>query len=61
MRFLATNALGLIPQITIPALALGVFDQFVLDKLLPRSGIAAFVNELYPSIFESDSISSPSI
>jgi len=52
MRFLATNALSLIPNATIPALALGVFDQFVLDKLLPRNGIAAFVNELYPSIFE---------
>ena len=52
MRFLATTALGLIPPATVPAIALSIFDQFVLDKLLPRSGIAAFVNELYPSIFE---------
>ena len=52
MRFLATAALGLIPPATVPAIALSIFDQFVLDKLLPRSGIAAFVNELYPSIFE---------
>ena len=49
MRFLVTNAAGFFPPIGIP---LGVFDQFLLDRLLPRSGIAAFVNELYPSIFK---------
>ena len=53
MRFLVTNGLGLIPHTAAPAVALGALDQFVLDKLLPRSGIAAFVNELYPSIFRS--------
>jgi hypothetical protein len=53
MRFLVTTALGAVPHAIVPAFAVGVFDQFVLDKLLPRSGITAFVNELYPSIFES--------
>jgi hypothetical protein len=48
MRFLVTTVAGLYPPLGIP---LTVFDQFILDKLLPRSGIAAFVNELYPSIF----------
>jgi hypothetical protein len=50
-RFLITSGLGLIPGATVAALALGATDQFVVDRLLPRSGIAAFVNELYLSIF----------
>jgi hypothetical protein len=53
MRFLLTTGVGLIPIAAIPAVGLSFIDQFVLDKVLPRSGIAAFVNELYPSIFES--------
>jgi hypothetical protein len=52
LRFLVTTSLGMIPHTAAPGIALGGFDQFLLDKLLPRSGIAAFVNELYPSIFE---------
>jgi hypothetical protein len=51
MRFLITTGVGLIPNAIVPALALSAIDQFALDKILPRSGIAAFVNELYPSIF----------
>jgi hypothetical protein len=51
MRFLVTTGVGMIPNAMLPALALSTLDQFVLDKILPRSGIAAFVNELYPSIF----------
>ena len=54
MRFLLTTGLGLIPSAVVPAIALSALDQFVLDKILPRSGIAAFVNELYPSIFDSN-------
>jgi hypothetical protein len=52
MRFLVTAGIGLIPGAGPASLALSAADQFALDKLLPRSGIAAFVNELYPSIFE---------
>ena len=52
IRFLATKAAGLLPHAAPAALALGAFNQFILEKLFPRSGIAAFVNELYPSIFE---------
>jgi hypothetical protein len=51
MRFLVTTGLSLIPHTLVPSVGLSAFDQFVLDKVLPRSGIAAFVNELYPSIF----------
>src|SRR5207253_4715412 len=54
IRFLITSGVGLIPspEATILSLGLGVLDAFVIDRLLPRSGITAFVNELYPSIFE---------
>jgi len=52
MRFFVNTGLSLIPNLAVPALLTGVLDQFILDRLLPRSGIAAFVNELYPSIFE---------
>jgi hypothetical protein len=53
IRFLVTNAVGLIPGQQIHSLILNALDQFLLDKLLPRSGVAAFVHELYPSIFEN--------
>lgn len=53
MRFLAVTGIGLIPDAAASAIGLGVLDQFVIERLLPRSGIAAFVNELYPSIFKS--------
>lgn len=33
--------------------ALGVLDHFLLERILPFSGPAAFMNELYPSIFLS--------
>jgi hypothetical protein len=54
MRFLITTAAGFLPirEATPISLALGVFDTFIVDKIFPRSGITAFVNELYPSIFE---------
>jgi hypothetical protein len=52
IRLLATSAVGLVPHAALAALALGVFDQFIVEKVFPRSGVAAFVNELYPSLFE---------
>jgi hypothetical protein len=56
IRFLVTSAIGVVPHVHPAAtLALGAFDQFIFDKLLPRSGIAAFMSELYPSIFEQSS------
>jgi hypothetical protein len=53
MRFLITTVVGLVPHAIVPAVALSFLDQFVLEKILPKSGISAFVNELYPSLFES--------
>jgi len=51
MKFLALSALAFIPNFEIPAAALAVLDHFLLEQLLPRPNIAAFVHELYPSIF----------
>lgn len=51
-RFLATTAAGLAPDWGLAlGVALSALDQFALDKLVRRSGVAAFVHELYPSIF----------
>jgi hypothetical protein len=55
IRVLIQTAAGLVPPL---GLVLGpifsALDQFVWDKFARRSGIAAFVNELYPSIFPRD-------
>lgn len=56
VRCLVTAGLGFVHGQEVHALALTLLDQFLLDKLLPRSGVAAFVHELYPSIFK-DSVS----
>jgi len=43
---------GIIPvtgQILGPAL--DALDTFLLEKVLPESGVLMFVNDLYPSIF----------
>jgi len=50
LRFLTTTALGAIPGLGIP---LGILDHFLLEELLPYSGPATFLNEMYPSIFET--------
>jgi hypothetical protein len=52
LRFLVTTGLSLIPHAVLPGLALCAADQFLVDKLLPKSGAAAFINRHYPSIFE---------
>lgn len=49
IRFLLTTIAGVNPVL---GLVSGALDTFVYDRFLPRSGIAAFVNELYPSLFE---------
>jgi hypothetical protein len=45
----------IVPGIAHPVLgtALSVLDTFIWDKFFKRSGVAAFVNELYPSIFRN--------
>ena len=54
IKTLILSAMGCIPHPAISgtATAIGLLDHFLLERLLSRSGIAAFVNELYPSIFE---------
>jgi len=48
LRLLATTVAGLY----LPAgIVLSALDQFLWDRFLRRSGVAAFINELYPSIF----------
>jgi hypothetical protein len=48
LRLLVTTVAGIVPPL---GLALGALDQFAWDKFARRSGIAAFIHELYPSIF----------
>jgi hypothetical protein len=48
IRLLVTNVAGL----CLPAgVVLSTLDQFLWDKCFKRSGVAAFINELYPSLF----------
>lgn len=52
LRFLVTTATGLVPPAgAVLGATLGALDMFGWDKFARRSGIAAFVHELYPSIF----------
>ena len=55
VKTLILSAMSCVPRtgISLAATAAGLLDHFLLEKIVPRSGIAAFVNELYPSIFES--------
>ncbi len=52
LRFLISTGIGLVPGLgTAMGAGVGAIDMFLLEKILPYSGIAAFVNQLYPSIF----------
>jgi hypothetical protein len=48
LRFLAATGLGLIPG---AGALVGALDAFVVDRLLPKSGIVTFVGKMYPSLF----------
>jgi len=53
LRFLVTSGIGIIPVAgQIAGLVAGAVDTFVLEKLLPKSGVVAFINNLYPSVFD---------
>ncbi len=53
LRFLLTNGIGFFPQVgTAISLSLSVLDQFLVDKIFPRSGVSAFLDEMYPSLFD---------
>jgi hypothetical protein len=50
LRFLVTSVAGIVPPLGV---GLSLLDQFAWDKFARRSGIAAFVHELYPTIFST--------
>ena len=49
MRFVATTGVGLTGPVG-GAIA-GALDTFLVDKILPKSGVWTFINKIYPSIF----------
>jgi hypothetical protein len=49
IRFLVSTVSGIVAPIL--GIAVGALDQFAWDKFARRSGVAAFVHELYPSVF----------
>ena len=52
-RFLAVKGIGVIPVVgTALGATVGALDTFLLKRLIPYSGLAAFVNRQYPSLFE---------
>jgi hypothetical protein len=51
IRLAATTAVGLINPIA--GIAAGALDTFVLERVLPSSGIFAFLTKTYPSLFDS--------
>jgi hypothetical protein len=54
IRLAATTGIGLIPVIgQITGAAASAIDSFLVDRVLPRSGIVAFLTEQYPSLFVS--------
>jgi len=52
-RFLVTTGIGIAGNVA--GGVAGAIDTFLVDKILPRSGVWAFVNKLYPSIFKARS------
>lgn len=53
LRFLVTTGAGLVHGAGVVAgPALGGIDSFLVEWILPSSGISTFVNHMYPSIFE---------
>jgi len=54
VRLAATTGVGLIPVIgPITGVVAGAIDSFLVDRVLPRSGVVAFLTETYPSLFVS--------
>ena len=54
MRFATTTGLGLIPVVgPVMGAVAGAIDSFLVDRVLPRSGLVAFLTQTYPSLFVS--------
>jgi hypothetical protein len=55
LRFLATSAIGMVPEHgPVAGAVAGALDTFVLDKVFSGSGPAAFINNQYRSLFRAD-------
>lgn len=58
-RLVISTLAGFVPVVgAFASLGLGTVDTFLLEKILPYSGVVAFVDKLYPSIFQHQRISS---
>jgi hypothetical protein len=54
VRFIVMTGAGFIEPTL--GVSVGAIDSFLIDKVLPKSGIWTFVNRLYPSIFKRNAI-----
>jgi hypothetical protein len=53
LRLLVTSGMVIIPGAGLIAGAVaGAVDTFLMEKLLPKSGVIAFISNLYPSVFD---------
>jgi hypothetical protein len=53
VRLLTTTGIGALPIIgPLAGFVAGVVDTFLLERMLPKSGVVAFLSHLYPSVFE---------
>lgn len=53
IRFLITNGVGFVPVVgQAISTSLSILDKFLIDRIFPRSGISAFIDDMYPSLFE---------
>ncbi|MCE5310894.1 MAG: hypothetical protein LLG20_24900 [Acidobacteriales bacterium] len=56
LRFIVSTGLGAIhPLGTVAGAVASAVDSFLIDQILPSSGIHTFVNQMYPSIFVAKS------
>jgi hypothetical protein len=54
LRFGVTTVLGLIPGVNVTVgVGASAIDAFLVDRLFPSSGVCAFLNQTYPSLFET--------
>lgn len=50
IRLLTTTGIGIAQPLA--GILAGIVDTFLVEKILPRSGVVAFLSDLYPSVFE---------
>ena len=61
LRFLISTIAGFLNGGAITGPAIGAIDTFILEKIFPSSGPISFINKMYPSIFEEESIGKSNI